>query len=41
MKDLLNAIEKDYKSENFTKLDWMVYGLILPAILVLIYLLAD
>lgn len=38
MKEFLEAIEKDYKSENFTKTDWVVYGIIVPALFILICL---
>lgn len=39
MKDFLEALEKDYKSEQFTKLDWIMYGFLVPAMLVALCLM--
>lgn len=30
MKDLWKAMEKDYQKENFTKKEWLIYGVLVP-----------
>ena len=37
MKDII----KDFKSENFTRRDWVIYGIIVPVVLVLVALLGS
>ena len=36
MKELWQTMEKDYRDENFTKSEWLVYGVIAPVLLVLV-----
>ena len=36
MKDFLETMEKDIQKEHFTKSEWVVYGVIEPALLVLV-----
>ena len=36
MKEFLNFMEKDYQKENFTKREWIVYGIVLPMAIVLL-----
>jgi len=35
MKDFLKMMEKDYMSEDFTKREWVIYGIIAPVVLVI------
>lgn len=37
----MNDIIKDYKDEKFTKMDWLYFGLIAPALLVLVCVAVD
>ena len=39
MKELWKTMEKDYRDENFTKSEWLVYGVIAPMALVLTIIL--
>jgi len=36
MKDFLNIMGKDILSENFTKKEYVVYGIVAPLVLVLV-----
>lgn len=36
MKDFLETMEKDYMSEDFTKTDWLVFGILAPLALVIV-----
>lgn len=36
MKDFMNSMEKDYMSEDFTKTDWLVFGILAPLALVIV-----
>ena len=36
MKDLWKSMEKDYMSEDFTKTDWLVFGILAPLALVIV-----
>lgn len=40
MKKITETMEKDFRTENFTKKEMVVYGIIVPAVLVLIMGLA-
>lgn len=37
MKDIIN----DYKNENYTAWEWFYYGMVAPAVLILLCVLAD
>ena len=39
MKEFWQTMEKDYRDENFTKSEWLVYGVITPMALVLAMIL--
>ena len=39
MKEFWKTMEKDYRDENFTKREWLVYGVIAPMALVLAMIL--
>ena len=41
MKELLEILEKDIKSENFTRKEIVIYGIITPLALVLVCGLAE
>ena len=36
MKDFMESMEKDYMSEDFTKTDWLVFGILAPLALVIV-----
>lgn len=36
MKELLEIMEKDIMSENFTKKEYVIYGIVAPVVLVLV-----
>lgn len=36
MKYFMKSMEKDYMSENFTKTDWLVFGILEPLALVIV-----
>jgi hypothetical protein len=36
MEDLWKSMEKDYMSEDFTKTDWLVFGILAPLALVIV-----
>lgn len=35
----MNDIIKDYKDEDFTKFEWLVYGVLFPVVFILICVL--
>ena len=37
----MNDIIKDYKEENYTLREWIIYGVIVPAIFIAVCLLAS
>lgn len=41
MKEFLKIMGKDILSENFTRRDYVVYGIVAPLVLVLVCVLAD
>ena len=41
MKEFLNIMGKDILSENFTRREYVVYGIVAPLVLVLVCVLAD
>ena len=41
MKEFFEIMEKDIMSENFTKKEYVVYGIVAPLVLVLVCVLAD
>lgn len=41
MKEFLEIMGKDILSENFTKKEYVVYGIVAPLVLVLVCVLAD
>ena len=41
MKELIKVFEKDIKSENFTRKEIVIYGIIAPLALVLVCWLAE
>jgi len=36
MKQLINIIQEDYKKEGFTRRDYIIYGIVAPALLVIL-----
>ena len=40
MKEFLKIMEKDIMSENFTRMEYVVYGIVAPVLLVLVCWLA-
>lgn len=36
MEDFMKSMEKDYMSEDFTKTDWLVFGILAPLALVIV-----
>ena len=41
MKEFLKLMEKDYMSEEFSKREWVIYGIIAPVVLVIGCVIAD
>jgi len=41
MKEFLKIMGKDILSENFTRREYVVYGIVAPLVLVLVCVLAD
>jgi flagellar biosynthesis/type III secretory pathway M-ring protein FliF/YscJ len=41
MKEMLKVFEKDYREEDFTKEEKIVYGIIAPAVLIIITILGS
>ena len=41
MKEFFEIMGKDILSENFTRRDYVVYGIVAPLVLVLVCVLAD
>ena len=41
MKELYNIMMKDFKEENFTLKEWIIYGVVAPVALILLCGLAE
>ena len=41
MENLIKELKKDYESENFTKREWIVYGILAPLGLIAVCLIAE
>lgn len=41
MKEFINIMMKDYQKENFTKKDYVIYGIIAPVVLILILCISN
>lgn len=41
MKDLIHIIRQDYKSEGFTRRDYIIYGILSPIALIALCILAE
>jgi hypothetical protein len=41
MKEFIKAFMEDYQKENFTKREWIVYGIIAPVVLIALCVISE